>query len=70
MEPLSLNQVIAKYERYKEIVEKLESGNWKDDREIAELSIEKVMNIRFIVETIETTGIIKRPHTLPQKKIN
>lgn len=67
MEPVNLNNFIEKYERYKNIIEKLENGTWREDPEIAELSIEKIMNMRVIVDTAESLNINKVSR-LPQNK--
>jgi hypothetical protein len=59
MGSINLNNFIQKYSEYKDIILKLEDGTWRNDEKICNLSIEKIMNIKTIIEMVENLGISK-----------
>lgn len=48
-----------KYKEAVRIVEKLEDGTWKDDKEISKMSVDEVGAVREVKKQLEDMGIDK-----------
>ncbi len=62
---MELEFLLDKYLKYKDILDRIESGNWREDKVIANLTIDQVMHVKYIVSQLEGLGIRKLSSTLP-----